>query len=81
MDDRSIGLFGSLSVRLAGSQTPSTTPSRIAGIRNEVPYAKGTCNEREVKSIIERVRDGKKSIHGSPRYNIGRSNDTCEVSR
>lgn len=61
MDDRSIGLFGSLSVRLAGSQTPSTTPSRIAGIRNEVPYAKGTCNEREVKSIIERVRDGKKS--------------------
>lgn len=81
MDDRSIGLFGSLSVRLAGSQTPSTTPSRIAGIRNEVPYAKGTCNEREVKSIIERVRDGKKSIHGSSRYNIGRSHDTCEVSR
>lgn len=81
MDDRSIRLFGSLSVRLAGSQTPSTTPSRIAGIRNEVPYAKGTCNEREVKSIIERVRDGKKSIHGSPRYNIGRSHDTCEVSR
>lgn len=81
MDDRSIGLFGSLSVRLAGSQTPSTTPSRIAGIRNEVPYAKGTCNEREVKSIIERVRDGKKSIHGLPRYNIGRSHDTCEVSR
>lgn len=81
MDDRSIGLFGSLSVRLAGLQTPSTTPSRIAGIRNEVPYAKGTCNEREVKSIIERVRDGKKSIHGSSRYNIGRSHDTCEVSR
>lgn len=81
MDDRSIRLFGSLSARLAGSQTPSTTRREFRAYETKYRTPKARCNEREVESIIERVRDGKNSIHGvadlSSRYNIGPSMPRC----
>lgn len=76
MDDRSIRLFGSLSVRLADLQTPSTTRRGIPGIRNQVRERR--CDECEMKSItcdymrgMERTRGNRSGLLPIPlRYNI-----------
>lgn len=67
MDDRSIRLFGSVSVRprrFANSVDNSVENWRHT--KRSTKYAKGAGNEREVKSIIERARDGKKAVEIDP---------------